>query len=505
MASAPVTPAAPAPATTSAPAAAPSTPPASSTPPSPPPAAAPVPAAVPAPDTRSLERQLQDAIRPGIEEARTAAAAPPPAAEESATDKVAREAAAAAAASVPGEEPEAAAAPETGPAAEGENEWDDEFAPDPAAVGPQDLAAKIAANPALKAAVDANPEVRDLIYANARLAAKAKPYTELFGSPEEAHAVVQGHQAYTGIRNLLGAVKRDDFGSTQNVINAMLEQDAMRDENGEILRDPQTGRIITGGNTGRFLRNSLLMRLTAIEQQAKQSGNDELLAHLDAVMESAGLRAPSSPAEGELSEELKAQRDQIQHDQQQLNADKAAKLKTDTDSFYKRVYDTIDTDLKTAVAAVLDRATGLTPFLRAKCDESIRNALGEAVRKSSGYQSELDVVERMPLGIARERAYVRLANRYMQSLLRPVALPILTEASVTLQRKAAQRVAVRAARAETARSEVHGAAPPTPPAANTSEQQLERAKAEFVQKNGRQPKLEEELALMMTPALARTA
>jgi hypothetical protein len=88
-------------------------------------------------------------------------------------------------------------APAEGAAAEA-GEYDD-FTPDLERIGLQDLQTKIAASPELKAAIDANPEVRDLIFANARL----------------AKAVVAGHQAIARIRDLLGAVKRDDFGSTQ--------------------------------------------------------------------------------------------------------------------------------------------------------------------------------------------------------------------------------------------------------------------------------------------------
>jgi len=485
--------AAPAPAST--PAA--STPATSSTP------ATPAPAAQPAAtqEPKSLEQALADKIRGGFEpgDKKDGAAAQP----ESETERRAREEAAAATAE-PGE-PATAEQPKTEdqqtPEAEGEADFDD-FAPDPTGIGPKDLAAKLAASPELKAAIDANPEVRDMLFANARLAAKAKPYVDMFGSVEEAQAVQQGHQQFAQIRNLMGSVKRDDVQSTQAVINAMLDADAMRDEDGNPLKD-ENGQVVTAGNTGRFLRNFFGQTLLAAEAAAKQSGDNEMLAAIDLLMERKGFRASSSAGEGE-DEGLKAERDAIAQERRQLDERKASEAQETQKAHDTRVYDQIDAALDKSVDSILERATGLTEFARKAAQRDIRAALRKAIQSSPAYQTELDAIERMPVGAKREKAHVALATRYIQAKLRNAALPILTEAGITLSKKAASQAATEAARAESARSEVRSTAPPARNNAQPGQPETtEQVKARLRESLKREPTFDEVMAARIAPAFQR--
>ena len=441
-------------------------------------------------EPQSLEKRLQEKIAAGFkkEDATQTDAT-------SATEAAAEEAAAAAgeteageAATLDGEQGEGQTTGQT----DGE-EFDIDFN-EPSPEGPKALSERLAKNPALKAAIDADPEFRDRIFADARLAARERQYADLFGSPESARVVADGHQAFANLRNLMGSVKPGDMQSTQAVISAMLEQGALRDENGELLRDAN-GRMVTDGTVGRFLNNALRMRLENIEAEAKQNGDDETLASLDHIMERVGLRAPSSVAEDGLSEELQAERSRIEQERQQLNQERAQRQQEAQTAHENAVFSKIDSSLDKSLGLILDRATGLNDFTRSKVETDLRAGLMKAVRNNPAYQSELDRVERMPLGPKREQAHVALATRYIHEHLLSVARPILAEAGITLAKSAADAKAAQAARADATRSEIKGSsAPAHAQQAQTPAEKHAQLKAELTKQLGREPSLEEMLA-----------
>lgn len=389
-------------------------------------------------------------------------------------------------------------ATEQGQATEAEEE--DDFSPE-AALSPKSLAAKIGANVALKAALDASPDLKKELFANSRIAAKAQPLLDMFGSKEEAQIVLEGHTAFSNIRDLLGAVKRDDMASTQAVLNAMLEQDAMRDEEGNPMRD-ERGRLITGGNTGRFVRNLILRKMLEVEQEANKTGDNDTLAALDHLMERIGLRAPSSAGQEELSEELKAQKAQIEQEQRQLDERKASDRKEAEKAHGERVFGKIEDALKGGIDKILSRATGLTPFTRNSVSRDIRASMAKVMKTNAAFQTELERVERMPIGAKREAAHVALAQRYIDGYLTNMARPILAQAGIALGKKAAQQKDTQAARAEATRSEVKGGTAPTHDTAKLSvAEQRAAIRADLEKKLGRTPTLDEILGAYITPAL----
>ncbi len=371
----------------------------------------------------------------------------------------------------------------------------------PDSLGPKDLAEKLDASPEIKALLDQNPELRDQMFANARLADQAKEYREIFGSPAEAKIVAEGHQTYTGLRDLIGSVKERDPQSTQAVISAMLAQATLRDANGEILKDA-AGNPITDGTIGRFLTNTFQMRLGLIEAQAKQRGDDETLAALDTIMERSGLRAPSSASEDEMSEELKTQKAQIEKERKELDDRKASDSQQSQKAHDERVFGRIDSVLDRQIASILDRSTGLTPFTRKSTEESIRKGLNAALRKNSAFQSELELVERIPVGKERAQRHVALATRYIQDHLFTVARPVLTEAGATVQKTAQAKAKVQAARAEAAQSEVRGSQPAPKAQPTDSAGLIKQITEELTTKLGYKPSFEQVLAEKMTRGLA---
>jgi hypothetical protein len=506
MATTPTVPSAPvsAPAPTSSPAPATST----STPSTPSvhtstPAAQPVtPAAVPT-EQKSFEQRLSDNILKGFNK---------PADTANPVDAQAAEAAAHVTETPAGESTEQPAAEtqtpeqtaaETQPASDEDPfEWEA-----PKTATPKELLDKLNAKPELKAALEADPELRDLIFSNARVAAKTKGFSELFGSVDEARAVSEGHKSFANLRNLMGQVKPGDLQSTQPFINAMLEQGALRDDEGNLLRR-QDGSLVTDGSVGRLFNNMVQLRLSQIENQAKQSGDNETLAALDTIMERAGYRTPSSVDEDEMSDGLKAQKAQLDAQQKQMDEQRATQQKEAQTNHDNTTFGKIDLSLDKAVGSILDRATGLTPFTRKTAEHSLRVGLKKSIAANPAYQAELDVIERMPLGDKRAARHVALATRYVQDHLLTVARPIFAEAGITIQKQADADKQTSAARAEAARSEVRGSsAPAKPTAPQNAAQQNAQIRAQLTQQLGRDPSLEELLAARMRAGLAaqRTA
>jgi hypothetical protein len=336
MATTPTVPSAPvsAPAPTSSPAPAaststPSTPSVQSTTPAAQPS---TPAAVPT-EQKSLEQRIAENIQKGYDK---------PAA--TSVEAQANEAAAQVFDTPAGESTETPAeqtAPEQ-PAAEQTAGEDDAFEWEaPRTATPKELIEKLNAKPELKAALEADPEIRDLIFSNARVAAKNKAYSELFGSVDEARTVSDGHKTFANLRNLMGQVKPGDLSSTQPFINAMLEQGALRDEEGNPLRR-QDGSLVTDGSVGRLMNNLAQLRLANSKPKRKRTGDNETLAALDTIMERAGFRAPSSVAEDEMSDSLKAQKAELDAERKQMDEARATQQKAAQTNHDNTVFGKID-------------------------------------------------------------------------------------------------------------------------------------------------------------------
>jgi hypothetical protein len=202
-----------------------------------------------------------------------------------------------------------------------------------------------------------------------------------------------------------------------------------------------------------------------------------------------------------MSEELKTQKAQIAEERRQLDERKANDQKQSQDAHNDRVFGRLDTVLDKQVGAILDNATGLTPFARRGAETAIRKGLNDALKKS-GLRSELDLVERMPIGKERAQRHIATATRYISDYLPLIARPILSEAGATVQQTAAAKEQTRAARAEAAQSEIRGSQPaPKAPSANPADQ-AKQLMTEMTTKLGHAPSTEEFLRERMTRGLA---
>lgn len=373
-------------------------------------------------------------------------------------------------------------------------------------VGARDLASKLDSNEALKAALP--PELRNELMANARLAEVGAQYRELFSSPEEAKIVSETAQSHAKYLDVFNSIQHDQAKGTDSFIRMLIEESAIRNDDGSILRD-ENGRPKTDGTAGRLFdqifRNALTSRVVA---KIENSGDESAIAALDLVMERAGLR-PSTAAEdpskdpaiaareATVAAREKAVRDQEQAGRQETQRQYSVALEGDITS----VYDTERNSL-------LSLATGLSPLERSAVEQKLDAAVVAARKASSAYQLRKDAIRREPMSAARRQKEVNLVRGFLRDNLARIAKPILAEAGVSVGSKAKANEVAAAARADNARSEVNGGSVTAAAATRQSPQDVQQLTAQITQaltaKLGRAPSDSElNIEMMLSAAKAR--
>jgi hypothetical protein len=457
------------------------------------------------PDNRSLQQVIADKIKPAFKEDGVGGelADPSPSGDgTSGEDDVTPPAA--------GEDGEISANEEPGEGAQAGEEAIDEGNPfasfqleEVTELGPKTLAEKLAADPAAAAALEANPDLKNQLFAAARKAERAAKYDEILGSPDEAQVVVHSHEAFSGIREKMAGVQNGNFDSVSAVVNAMLEHATLKDEDGNPLLDDK-GAARTDGSVGRFFKNWFSMRLEMLRQESVSKNDEEGVASIDNLMERAGLRAPSSANEDELSEELKAQKASIDAERAALDKERRDKYEADLAASDERVFSKSDENLDSAIKQILDKSTGLDNFSRSKVEGDIRNNLRKMIKSSRGFKAEKANIEARPVGGKREKALIELNTRYINEYLPKAAREVLTQAGASIASKAEERKKTQAAREQAARSEHRGSLPASRQAPAGANDSLDVVEKDLQAKMGRRPSTAEILAermnRRMTPA-----
>lgn len=321
-------------------------------------------------------------------------------------------------------------------------------------IGAKDLAAKIDADPALKAAIPA--ELRNEILANARIAEELAPYRDLFASPAEAKIVAETAQEYAGFNEAFNLIASDIGKGTDAVVRKLIEAGAVRNPDGSVKKDAN-GKPVTNGIAGKFFEQIFKNRLnSAIVKKVEALGDDNVTAALDLVMESVGLR-PSTAGKTQDQDPALAAR------KAELDAQEA-RIRTERETSTKEARQQYETALETEMTSVwetnrksmLDSATGLDAFTRTAVEAQLDKAVRKAVKSNVAYQMQKDRITAMPMSAERRQKEVALQQAFLRENLARIAKPIFLEAGVKVSAKQAERTASQAARADAARSEVNG-------------------------------------------------
>ena len=377
-------------------------------------------------------------------------------------------------------------------------------------VGARDLAAKLDADPALKAALPA--EIRNEILANARIAERLAPYEQIFASPEEAKVIAETANEHASFAEAYSQISRDVEKGTNAFVQKLIEGSALRDADGNIRKDPATGNILTDGTAGKFF-DKIFERGFALKVAKKvEALNDETVsAAFDWVMESVGLRPSTADQDQSQDPALTARKAELDAQEARIRTQQ----QTASTEAYKQHQSAVDgeslSQFQSALTGLLGQATALTPLEQSAVEGKINAAFSAALKRgnpaSTAYYQRLDRIRQEPLSATRRGKEVALAAQFTRENLVRIARPIFKEAGVSVGKKAEERAAAQAAREQAARSEVGGGRAPALAAVGSGDaaQQQARAVEAFKQANGgRAPEGEAEIRIGMMLAHAKS-
>lgn len=359
-------------------------------------------------------------------------------------------------------------------------------------VGARDMATKLEGH-------QLPDELKNEVLANARIAEQLAPYRELFGSPEEAKVIAQAAQEFSAVQATFQSITPENVKEgTSSLLNTMLQMSALRDENGEPRRRAD-GTYITDGTTTRFL-NELFDRKfqNSIVKKIEDSGDEAAKAALDLVMERAGLRA-STADQGQVDPTIAAERAQLDADKKQHREQQEAARAEGVKNYTDGLNGDLNTLSQGEFTKLLAPSTGLDPLTKTAVLTKLSKAVTAAIKADSAYQLEKRALQAQPMSAARRQAEVALAKKWMAAKLVKVAKPILSEAGITVGKKAALTAEAQAARELAARGDVSGGAAATHksgPEANPAQQRTQVTEA-LKAKLGRNPSDQEILTEMM--------
>lgn len=365
-------------------------------------------------------------------------------------------------------------------------------------IAPKDLAAALNASPELKAAIDANPALKGQIFANARRSEKLTQIEQYVRSPEEAKVMQQTTGTFNNLSDLMGSIKTDDLSTVHNFLSALVGQTILRDENGEPIINPKTGKPQTDGSMFRMLTGAYAVRHSNLRPMYEKEGNEEAVAAIDLLNGLQGIGASPASRESEqgLSPEQKAREDQISQRERALN-EREQTGRAEAEKAFKRSValgraEKFDGELDSLIKA----SDGLKDFNRQAVRSSVMDGLKDFLRGDATYNAELRELERLPQTEATRNKLVEVTVRYMRNNLGRIAAPILAEAGAQAMTQQAVQTATHDARQKASRGEGAGASVTTPqaPAKLEGQQLTNHVIQEFVASNGRQPENAEILA-----------
>ncbi len=346
---------------------------------------------------------------------------------------------------------------------------------------PRELNDRINANPALKQALEADPELRNSMFRNARLAHDANRYRELFPDVESAKYAMENAASFRQLDDMfLNAVTPQ--GATQ-FLQHWAGMSMLRDEQGNPVVEngvPQLHPAFHG-----FLEHINQRQMDFIRQQAEREGDQELIAALDTVRERTS--ASSQPQDHELPPHLRAAAQNLQRREQELNRQQLAQQKAAESAFDLSVGKEAQSKIDSLINPVLEKAA-LSDFVRQTAREKIDTAILETLNRNKFFQARMAELARYPRLAESRQQRINLIMSHVQSLAGPVVRQVLKEASapvIARQQERQQKIESQVARS---RSEPRSTAGPALAGRQKSPEQLfEQIRDQYINEHGEEP------------------
>lgn len=354
---------------------------------------------------------------------------------------------------------------------------------------PRELNDRINSSPALRQALEADPELRNSMFRNARLASEAAKYKEVFPDVESAKYAMENAATFRQLDELFLN------SATPEGATSFLQHWAGM----AMLRDQQGNPIVENGLPrmhpafSGFLDHINNRQMDFIRQKAEREGDQELLAAVDVIRERTS--ASSQPQDHELPPHLRAAAENIRRRELELNRQQLEQHRTAQTAFDQNVGREAQAKIDALINPVLEKAA-LSDFLRQTAREKIDSALLDALNKNRFFQTRMAELARSPRTAETRQQRLNLIISHVQSVAGPIVRQVLKEASapvIARQQERQQKIEAQVARS---RSEPRSTAGPSFTGRQKAPEQLfQQIRNQYIEEHGEEPSIHQLMEL----------
>lgn len=361
---------------------------------------------------------------------------------------------------------------------DGYDPYDTPFEP----IAPKVLSDKINANPALKAALDADPELRDTLYAQSRLAAETAEFKQVFANANEAKVAAAGNTEFLNISELVASIQKPE--DAQAFYAKLLELSAIHDEFGNpVMHD---GKPVADGTVGRMIHHTGALFLNHFEQVARETNNPELTAAVE-IMKAEAFGDKSQMSREDFTEEQRATSESLAARESALATQERAAKEEKTAAYEAKIVSGVDAVADSEIAKVLSR-TDIDAARHGEIADKIREAAYNLILKNAQFRAEQDLLMRRLPGEQTTKDRIGLGKKWLNVALPIVSKQIIAAEGAKILQRQASRQASQTARQEASRSEAEGSLRTQKPNSTTSGADvMEAATTTLKGKLGRNP------------------
>lgn len=270
---------------------------------------------------------------------------------------------------------------------------------DPADKAVTDLREAISKSPALKAALDADPALRNRMFRNARLAVEAEGYRKHFATPAMAEMARVDAEDFAEIETDFFAGNEQGHG---NLLKRIFESDMKRDDKGEPVRDANGAPIMEGKADHFFYQYRKNEFYPAVLALAKREGKEaEVSEALATIQEFLG---ETEAAPGEKKQPVAAKDDTSRLTPQERTAlaehDSLKRQQAQADQETHQTYlKSVSTEVETGVTDfLLSRVKRLAPALSEQLQKKVAS---DAFKQLNGIAAKDPLFQRLKNNILR--------------------------------------------------------------------------------------------------------
>ena len=364
---------------------------------------------------------------------------------------------------------EEAATPEV-PAPEEEGDLFQLDPDEPTAINPEAFDNLLTQKPELKALLEADPELKEMLFATSRAAEELKPFKALFPDVKSAEFARENAASFVDVQNtFLGSTTPEGAAATLGKIAELCYE---RDEQGNIAKD-QAGNPIIGDDFFGFLDHTVKAdidhRFGEIEAilTANNFATPEEKEHAETVHAALSvlrdeLSSQQKDPNAALPEELRERSAELDRREQALNSKQQTERVQDRVAFDRSVVDAGVTRMKDSINKIISdvkkQGAHLPEFVEKAVHQAMGQKLVQAMKDDPALVKASADLQRLPIGDASRTRRLEQIDKVIQDRLPAIARSVLRDAGVqTLKGSEAKRAKI-AEQEKNSRSEPKGSA-----------------------------------------------